>query len=99
MSENSFVRKRRSCSARLCLDGSLRPAFSVSPGYNSNAHGNTITAGMSSYKSYVLIALSALLVSEVWAGKTVNGLSFELSPPPTKQCIYQPFQVRHEANA
>jgi len=54
---------------------------------------------MSSYKSYVLIALSALLVSEAWAGKTVNGLSFELSPPPTKQCIYQPFQVRHEPNA
>jgi hypothetical protein len=54
---------------------------------------------MGSHKSYILIAFSALLVSEAWAGKTVNGLIFQLLPPPAKQCLYQPFHVWHEPDA
>lgn len=54
---------------------------------------------MRNQKSYVVLAFSALLINEAWAGaKTVNGLSFQLSPPPKQQC-FQAFRIWHEPDA
>ncbi len=45
-------------------------------------------------KAYVLLALSAMFISEAWAGgKKVSGLSFQLSPPPKVPCLFQPFHI------
>jgi len=54
---------------------------------------------MRSLQSYAVVAFCALLVSEAWAAKTVNGLNFQPSPPPAKECMYQPFHVSHERDA
>jgi len=55
---------------------------------------------MRSQKTYVVLAFSALLINEAWAGgKAINGLSFQLSPPPKRQCLYEPFHVRQEPDA
>jgi hypothetical protein len=59
------------------------------------------TANMGSCKNYVLVAVSALFLSEglFAAAKTVQGLDFELSPPPKQPCLSQPFYVWHEPDA
>jgi hypothetical protein len=55
---------------------------------------------MRTQKTYVALAFSALLINEAWAGgKTIKGLSFQLSPSPKQQCLYQPFHVRQEPDA
>ena len=51
---------------------------------------------MGTCKSYVLLAFSAVLISKAWAGgKTVDGLTFQLSPQPKVPCLIQPFQIWH----
>src|SRR5204862_918662 len=46
---------------------------------------------------YVLLALCAMLVSEAWAaGKSVYGLSFQLSQPLKAPCLLQAFHVWQE---
>ena len=62
-------------------------------------NGDYNTGGMDTCKGYLLLALSAMLISEAWGGdKTVNGLSFQLSPPPKAPCLFQPFHVWQEPN-
>ena len=54
---------------------------------------------MGNWKAYLLLALPAMLISEVWAGgKTVNGLSFQLSPQPKAPCLFQPFHIRQDSD-
>jgi hypothetical protein len=51
----------------------------------------------------IVIALligSVVFAGQAWAGaKTVNGLAFQLSPPPKEHCLFQPFHVWHERDA
>jgi hypothetical protein len=52
---------------------------------------------MASRQRYLLIISFLTLVTTGWAAsKTVNGLNFQLSPPPKQQCAFQPFHVWQE---
>jgi len=55
---------------------------------------------MDSRQSYLLVVLFLALIATGWAAsKRVNGLNFQLSPPPKQQCVFQPFHVWQEPDS